>query len=120
MFAETAKGTPRSPTVSGMSEPDGNSSVDDLDHIEPVITAQGVADEVVARLRAGHQDPEDIRAGAHARWPDHTEVIDDAISAGLDGHTVAVADPGALGQDVVVDPSIDGTTLATLEQSADD
>jgi len=72
VFAETAKGTPRSPTVSGMSEPDGNSSVDD------------------------------------------------AISAGLDGHTVAVADPGALGQDVVVDPSIDGTTLATLEQSADD
>lgn len=78
------------------------------DDAVPILTAQGVADELAARLAAHHQDPEDVRAAAHARWPDHTEVVDTTVDAHLAGAPVRVSEPAQVGQDVVVDPALHG------------
>lgn len=81
----------------------------------PTATAREVAAEVQARLDAGHQDPEDVRAAAHARWPDHVDAVDDSVDAHLHGQAVQLTEPEQRGQDVAVDPSLHGELAAEPE-----
>ncbi|MEO6880565.1 MAG: hypothetical protein ABI181_06370 [Mycobacteriaceae bacterium] len=82
-----------------MTEPEDASAITD---------ARAVAEEVRLRLDAHHQNPEDVRAAAHARWPQHPLTIDETVDAALEGRDTVVVHPEETGQDVLVDPHLTG------------
>lgn len=73
-----------------------------------ITDARTVAEEVRLRLDAHHQDPEDVRAAAHARWPEHPLTIDETVDAALAGRNAVVVHPEETGQDALVDPHLTG------------
>lgn len=99
-----------------MTEPEDTSAITD---------ARAVAEEVRMRLDAHHQDPEDVRAAAHARWPEHPLTIDETVDAALDGRNALVVHPEETGQDALVDPHLTGLDadedgLVDVEESAEE
>lgn len=75
----------------------------------PVTDARAVAEEVRGRLDGGHQDPEDVRAAAHMRWPEHPLTIDETVEAALHGRAaVMVHEEESSGQDALADPALHG------------